>query len=534
MRRILVALWLLWSHAALARTFALVLGNNVAPGTELTELRYADDDAIMLAELLRSSGVETSLLVVADHDTAQRFGATLPQANPPTHQNVRHALRALFRQIEEDNAQAHETHFYVAYSGHGDVVRGNEGRIFLHDGALTRGELLRDIVGRSPATYNHVVIDACHAYFMVQPKGKKATRSFDEVLKAYLDAETLAGHPNTGVMVSTSSRAEVHEWAALGGGLFSHQVRSALAGGADADGDGRISYLEMGAFFAAANAGIADVNTQVVAYVRAPSVSDQVPLFDLRGHEPMLALSDGAGLLRLVDDRGVPHVSMQKASDTSLALALLPHRRYDVQLGDRYGEVFTDGPLRSALAVTWNHAPTPQPVLLAGLFQTPFDAHFVRGYGAAQRGASARNDSRTEVSRIGVVLLSDATISAAVLATLWDQLVDLVRDGGGTAVRLTDSEHAWRGVLEGQAAPVREQDVGVERIWLLQLSAQEQGKVRQSQLDSVRVTLGSHVLAHGGHESQRFEAVGLGLGSLVATQRALEQVLGQASEQLYH
>ena len=46
-----------------------MLGNNVAPGSKLAPLSYADDDAVRYAELFDASGIETELLVVPDRQT---------------------------------------------------------------------------------------------------------------------------------------------------------------------------------------------------------------------------------------------------------------------------------------------------------------------------------------------------------------------------------------------------------------------------------------------------------------------------------
>lgn len=50
------------------------------------------------------------------------------------------------------------------------------------------------------------------------------------------------------MFVSTSAEAEVYEWSELQSGVFSHAVRSGLAGAAGADGDGAVSYDELRAF----------------------------------------------------------------------------------------------------------------------------------------------------------------------------------------------------------------------------------------------------------------------------------------------
>jgi hypothetical protein len=50
--------------------------------------------------------------------------------------------------------------------------------------------------------------------------------------------------------------AESHEWERIQAGVFSHEVRSGLLGGADLDGDGGVSYREIAAFIERANSAI--------------------------------------------------------------------------------------------------------------------------------------------------------------------------------------------------------------------------------------------------------------------------------------
>lgn len=320
--------------------YAVIIGNNVAPGSKLKPLRYADDDAARFAELFTSAGIHTQLLVVADSDTRKLFGEVMKSARAPTRANLQRAVRSTFEAIRTAEARGDETSFYFVYSGHGNLGRGNEGQLFLHNGKLSRGDLMRDIVGKSPATFNHLIIDACHSYFMVEPKGGKGpTRpSFAEVLQSYIDRERLSAHPNTGVIVSTSSRAEVHEHSVLGAGLFSHQVRSALAGAADVDNDGKVTYNEIGAFLAAANQGVPDLGTKLNVYARPPVVSNDVPVFLTAGIDDRSYVRldrEIEGPVTITDDRGVRYLDLNKAGDTQLTVGLVPRPSYEAHAGNR-------------------------------------------------------------------------------------------------------------------------------------------------------------------------------------------------------
>jgi hypothetical protein len=100
----------------------------------------------------------------------------------------------------------------------------------------------------------HVVVDACKSYFLAFERGAAGTRQPHP--GHFVDALGPDLFPRVGFVLSTSSGTDSHEWEEFQGGVFSHEVRSALRGAADADGDGAISYAELGAFVARANAAV--------------------------------------------------------------------------------------------------------------------------------------------------------------------------------------------------------------------------------------------------------------------------------------
>src|SRR5262249_34107667 len=105
--------------------------------------------------------------------------------------------------------------------------------------------------------------------------------------------------PNVGVFVSTSAEAEVFEWSALQSGVFSHAVRSGLAGAADANHDGAISYDELRAFVDTATAEIKNSAFRPKVYARGPGGDDQAAIV-----APIAAPDDGG--LRLTLDAARP------------------------------------------------------------------------------------------------------------------------------------------------------------------------------------------------------------------------------------
>ena len=124
---------------------------------------------------------------------------------------------------------------------------------------------------------NHLIIDACKSYYAVFERGSRGRR---RPLQAALVNKTSSLRSNTGVFLSTSSAADSHEWEALQGGIFSHELRSALRGAADIDLDGKLTYTEAGAFVWAANAEIENARFRPAFFSQPPSQSDDL-LLDL-------------------------------------------------------------------------------------------------------------------------------------------------------------------------------------------------------------------------------------------------------------
>ena len=61
-------------------------------------------------------------------------------------------------------------------------------------------------------------------------------------------------------------------------GVFSHEVRSALLGGADVDGDDRVTYRELASFVAVANEAV-PAGHRPEFFVRAPSAAREAEVF---------------------------------------------------------------------------------------------------------------------------------------------------------------------------------------------------------------------------------------------------------------
>ena len=292
------------------RRYALVIGNNYSRADGIKPLSFADDDAAKFYELFTAMGAEVRLLAVLDPDAQQHFPEATTASRPPTRGNFDKALSQLFEAMSAATAVADdiETVFYFVYSGHGELGPNREGFLSLLDTRIGRSDLYREVIARSPATWNHVILDACNAFYMVEKRGG-ANRGDDlnALVRDFLKTEDLRRYPNTGVILAAASESETHEWSRWAAGIFSHELRSAMLGAADVDGDGAVSYGAAAASIEAANADITDPRARLRVYARPPLSRIGLPLVDLKSLQglPRLAFARAAGHYHVEDSRSV-------------------------------------------------------------------------------------------------------------------------------------------------------------------------------------------------------------------------------------
>lgn len=311
--------WLLFTVLAASvraeeapRAFALVVGVNQSFDPEQPRLRYADDDALRYRELFVALGARTLVLTRADENTARLHDVR--QVAAPTRAELTRAMTELAAAISEAKATGARTSLTFVYAGHGGV-RNGAGYVSLEDGPLS-GEALAELVAeRTDADEVHVVVDACASFLLAYGRGPGGER---RALEGFAVSSRLARNPKVGLLLSTSSAAQSHEWEAFQAGVFSHEVRSGLYGGADADRDGQVSYREIAAFVQRANAAIPNERFRPRVYARAPEgtprlvdlragLARRVEL-DAKGHR--LVLEDGLGV-RLADLHTAPGQTAQ-------------------------------------------------------------------------------------------------------------------------------------------------------------------------------------------------------------------------------
>lgn len=204
--------------AADTRRVAVVIGHNTGGPTE-RPLRYAEDDAAKLADVLVELGdVDRSRLFLVRGKNSAAVVEALGRATE--------AVKAS-RQAPDDRVVL--TFFF---SGHSNATA-----LQLGDSSLTYVELKR-LLELTGAEVRLTIVDGCKSGGLVAAKGGKAGPAFEIGLTDQLSS--------TGVATLTSSAADEAslESSEIRGSFFTHHLVSGLRGAADASGDGRVTLSE--------------------------------------------------------------------------------------------------------------------------------------------------------------------------------------------------------------------------------------------------------------------------------------------------
>ena len=374
-------------HAA----YALIVTNNHSGTLGRPDLQYADDDGARYHELFSTlaPAENITLLTEFDRDSARLFPALVGAARPPSRANVAAAARAIAGQVAAAIRAGDTAEFYFVFAGHGDVDRGR-GFLQLTDGAFDAGDL-EQLVRSIQATHSHVILDSCNSFFVANPRSPGGRRF---ATPADASAGLAQRVPSVGVFVSTSAEAEVFEWSTLQSGVFSHAVRSGLAGAADADHDGTVSYDELRAFVDTATAEIKNSAFRPKVYARGPGGDDRTALVTAAATGPRLALDAERPIRLTIRDRDeLPWIDLNKEAGAPLTLRLPASaasadeldaggatRRHQLQL--------EPGAQLPPIALAGLSPAAPPPAARAA--DAPFHALFARPFGP---GALARYDA---------------------------------------------------------------------------------------------------------------------------------------------
>lgn len=305
MRYLALALLVLaWAGRARAGTYALVIGNNAPPRGSaelLAPLRFADDDATRFYDLFRRMRARVELLSVLDERTQRRHPQAALEAREPSLENLRRVMQTYREAMAQDRQRGEEVRFFFTYSGHGARSASGEAFLALTEGELTEGVLFDEILRDLPASYSHVVVDACNASGVVGVRGLFG-REIDATAVA-IRGEEIAGtsrleqFPTLGVLLASTEGNASHEWSQVEAGVFTHEVLSALSGAADVNGDRLIEYSEVQAFIAAANRDLTDPRAVPEVIARPPRINRRAVLVALEELEDVAFLRGSPGLV---------------------------------------------------------------------------------------------------------------------------------------------------------------------------------------------------------------------------------------------
>ena len=387
--------------------FALIVTNSRSLNKAVGPLRYADDDGARFHELTSSFATKTILLSVLDEQTQRTFPALAKISRQPTRRELIKAMGEIRGAVLQARKRGSRTVFYFYFAGHGDVGADRQGYINLLNSRFSRADLYREVIARSPADLNHIIIDACNAYFLVNRRGGGGQAAYQAAMRSFLAAESLSRHPNTGVLLSTATMAETHEWSRYRSGIFSHQVLSALYGSADVNGDRSVDYHEVAAYVAAANLKVRDSRARLSIFSRPPRSNLKASLVDLRS---MKRVSRGqarpvsgrvgafleiprslAGHYYLEDDRGVRYMDFNKSTEQPLRLALLDRPYYYLRSRTREAKIDMGGSSDlNASRLTFVNISTRsrgsvEQSFRQDLYVYPFGRSFAAGYATARR-----------------------------------------------------------------------------------------------------------------------------------------------------
>jgi hypothetical protein len=381
-----------WAEAATHR-YVIAIGNNAAPARspDLPPLRYADDDAAAFYTFARGSAEHAALLSVLDATSQRRFPGLAAESHAPTLTELRQTVARFRGYLEADRRAGHESVLLLFYSGHGDSPDQGPASLTLLDGDLTREVLYREVIDQLPASFVHLIVDACHAEAVVRPRDAQAelTKVTGADLAALAGASTLARYPNVGAIIASAAAAQAHEWDAFERGVFTHEVLSGLRGAADVNGDGRIEYSELSAFLAAANRSVADPRARLNVVVKPPAQNGRAPLVDLgtaRTNGRVTGSAAGLGAIHFEDELGNRLADLRAEPGFRVNVSLPAGPKLFVCTAAAEGELVLAPGQAVDLSTLALHPPRQtargalDDSLHRGLFATPYGPLYYRGY----------------------------------------------------------------------------------------------------------------------------------------------------------
>ena len=307
-RRLAIALCLLCGIAR-ADDYAIVVGSNTG-GPGQTDLRYAEDDARKMAQVLTElGGYQPAQVDVVVH---------------PTPDQLRERLNELEAHVAADAAAGRQARVFFYYSGHARAQAIDLGSAEL---PLTE---LRERLFKLPATLTIVVLDACQSGAFSRVKGAAPAADFSFSSRQHLDAAGIA------VLASSSGSELSQESEQLRGSYFTHNLLVGLRGAGDANNDGQVTIDE--AYRYAYNQTLlataeTAVGGQHVTFEADLKGHGEVPLSFPRAASAAIVLPPAMQGKALVSRARVVVAEIYKAKGAPVRIALAPGE-YDVLVRD--------------------------------------------------------------------------------------------------------------------------------------------------------------------------------------------------------
>ncbi|MCU0686297.1 MAG: caspase family protein [Polyangiaceae bacterium] len=198
--------------------YGVIVGTN-AGGAGQQPLRYAEDDARRVAQVLRELGRygQADLRVLLSPDSAKVFAA----------------IDDVATKLKAHQAKGEQALLVFYYSGH---ARANSFSLGGEELAVAQ---LRDRLREIPSTLTLVVLDACQSGQFARTKGAQPAADFSYNSVSRLTTKGVA------IMASSSAQELSQESDELKSSYFTHHLIAGLRGAADADTDGRVSLDEV-------------------------------------------------------------------------------------------------------------------------------------------------------------------------------------------------------------------------------------------------------------------------------------------------
>jgi len=205
-----------WAQPGQVR-IGLVAGNNMG-GDPARSLRYAEGEVGRLADLLKSSGDFSDIVVLRGAGKSE----------------IEDALVQVRQRLAAAKAQGHQTLFLFYYSGHGDneaLEIGSE-RLLLRD--------LRSYLEQlTAADVRLAFVDACQSGALTGVKGGKRVPGYQVRLADLGQIKGMA------IVTSSTSNELSQESDDLKGSFFSQSIMAGLRGAADTSRDGQVTLSEV-------------------------------------------------------------------------------------------------------------------------------------------------------------------------------------------------------------------------------------------------------------------------------------------------